>query len=761
MKLSNGAEITPISGEEAKDLQENFLAYYDGLVRAGPSKCVLPQAYTRYAERYLNFQFRSSDVLVSTYPKCGTTWVQEIIWTMLHNPDLDNPDASINENIRIPFIEFDALFDTFRKVNGQNETVLEAFRKYNPTASADDGVFLGLANCIPDRRVLKSHLPFSLLPANLLDTCKVVYVTRNPKDALASYLHHHRLIKVHDYQGSDDQFVDYYCRGQLSFGSYADHLVEAWTRKDHKNLLIISFEDLKRDTMAELQKINKFIGINLNNEQLENVKHHTSFSGMKQRMGARMTEEKKSEIIENQKTKTNYDEEAVKKAGFYRKGQSGAWKQDLTDENSAKIDLYIADKISSRIPDFKFSFELHAGRTSLQSANYGSGNRVRLRDSRIVGQKASLPDILVEVGSRYKDTMKLSNGAEVTPVTGEEIEELQKTFTAYYDGLVRAGPSMCLLPQAYTRFAERYLNFQFRSSDILLVTYPKCGTTWTQEIIWTMLHNPDLDNPDAVQHVNFRSPFIEFDALCDTTLKVDGPIPMALATLKKYDPTASLDDGVFLGIANSVPGRRVLKTHLPFSLLPENLLDTCKVVYVMRNPKDAMTSYLHHHRLIKVNEYRGGDDQFVDYYCNGQLVYGSYADHLAEAWQRKAHKNILVLHFEDLKRNTLSELRNIDEFIGTKLSEKQLENVRNHTSFSSMKERMGTRLTEDQKTEPVETEETNPNYNKEAIKKTGFYRKGKSGGWKEDLSQENSAKLDSFFVEKIASRMPDLKFSFE
>jgi hypothetical protein len=43
---------------------------------------------------------------------------------------------------------------------------------------------------------------------------QVVYVARNPKDALSSNLHHHRLMKIHDYQGTDDQLVGYFINGQ-------------------------------------------------------------------------------------------------------------------------------------------------------------------------------------------------------------------------------------------------------------------------------------------------------------------------------------------------------------------------------------------------------------------------------------------------------------------------------------------------------------------------------------------------------------------
>ena len=39
--------------------------------------------------------------------------------------------------------------------------------------------------------------------------------------------------------------------------------------------------------------------------------------------------------------------------------------------------------------------------------------------------------------------------------------------------------------------------------------------------------------------------------------------------------------------ASNIPSPRVIKTHLPLEFLPTKLLDTCKVIFVGRNPKDA------------------------------------------------------------------------------------------------------------------------------------------------------------------------------
>ena len=53
----------------------------------------------------------------------------------------------------------------------------------------------------PSPRFVKSHLPMSLNNPRLLDTCKVVYVARNPKDACVSYYNHNRLFRAHGFEG--------------------------------------------------------------------------------------------------------------------------------------------------------------------------------------------------------------------------------------------------------------------------------------------------------------------------------------------------------------------------------------------------------------------------------------------------------------------------------------------------------------------------------------------------------------------------------
>lgn len=90
---------------------------------------------------------------------------------------------------------------------------------------------------MPSPRIIQTHLPFYLLHPDLLETSKVFYVTieffytleivlytrllkpcfqiiyvaRNPKDVIVSYYYLYKLYKVvHDYQGSLEQFADYF-----------------------------------------------------------------------------------------------------------------------------------------------------------------------------------------------------------------------------------------------------------------------------------------------------------------------------------------------------------------------------------------------------------------------------------------------------------------------------------------------------------------------------------------------------------------------
>lgn len=50
---------------------------------------------------------------------------------------------------------------------------------------------------------------------------------------------------------------------------------------------------------------------------------------------------------------------------------------------------------------------------------------------------------------------------------------------------------------------------RFRDEDVLIMTFPRSGTTWTQELVWCMMHDLDFDTASSTP-LPMRSPFIEY-----------------------------------------------------------------------------------------------------------------------------------------------------------------------------------------------------------------------------------------------------------
>ncbi|XP_050716685.1 sulfotransferase 1C4-like isoform X2 [Eriocheir sinensis] len=328
--------------------------------------------------------------------------------------------------------------------------------------------------------------------------------------------------------------------------------------------------------------------------------------------------------------------------------------------------------------------------------------------------------------------MLLDSGHEVTLLEGEELAQQEQDFTGHkHRGLVRLTPGRWLFPKKFTKYANDLYNFKWRSSDVVVMTYPKCGTTWTQEIIWTMRNNNNFDHPHANEPIMDRVPFIEVDMLFPDGLTHGSPTMTETPSFLRHCPDADPNDGVYLQMSAAIPDPRTIKTHLPFSLLHPSMLDTVKVVYVARNPKDVLLSFMHHSRLFFDLDFQGTVEDFYKYFISGDLIFGGYDEHVKEAWERRTHPNLHFVFYEDMQADIMKELRRLNDFLDTQLTEEQLKKVADYTSFESMKERGN--------------EEMKKIFNQDVYKKDGgFFRKGKSGDWKKSLTPELAAEMDSW-----------------
>ncbi|XP_063773968.1 sulfotransferase 6B1-like isoform X2 [Pseudophryne corroboree] len=207
-------------------------------------------------------------------------------------------------------------------------------------------------------------------------------------------------------------------------------------------------------------------------------------------------------------------------------------------------------------------------------------------------------------------------------------------------------------------------SLEAREDDVLIVTYPKCGTNWSAQILYEMLfamHNkePTIDNG----MLEFGKP-------------------------EKYE-----------------------------------------ILIILRNPKDAAVSYYHFTNSNPVLPTYSSWDLFYKDFMSGNILYGSYFDH-ALTWEKHIDDlNILALTFEDMKMDFIGEIRKIADFYGFSLTDEQIQQVQNKTTFKSMKDK---------------SSNTHGDLGKV------FFRKGEIGDWKSLFTEEQSREVDAKFDATLA-----------
>ncbi|KAG8502431.1 hypothetical protein CXB51_000387 [Gossypium anomalum] len=151
----------------------------------------------------LNFQANDSDVFLTSSMKTGTTWLKAII------PTIMNPIGRMNDDNNDPLLK--------RHPNELMPSLEVQLFKENPNPDL---------SYMPSPRLFRTHVPYPILPESIKNsTCKIVYITRDPKDYFVSLWHFlNSLVTTQGYDPRPmDEAFDSFCRGVHVFGPFHDH----------------------------------------------------------------------------------------------------------------------------------------------------------------------------------------------------------------------------------------------------------------------------------------------------------------------------------------------------------------------------------------------------------------------------------------------------------------------------------------------------------------------------------------------------------
>ncbi|MGH3085823.1 MAG: sulfotransferase domain-containing protein [Rubrobacteraceae bacterium] len=272
-----------------------------------------------------------------------------------------------------------------------------------------------------------------------------------------------------------------------------------------------------------------------------------------------------------------------------------------------------------------------------------------------------------------------------------------------------------------TTDGERWKAYDHRPGDIFICTPPKCGTTWMQTIVASLLW-PDGNFPGTAMETGswFDGLIYDFDEM------------KARLSAQKH--------------------RRYIKTHTPSDGIP--IMDTAKYIVVGRDGRDAFMSFANHMKHMRpellerldveavkrgvepIMKFRGDVHEFFERWIEGAPL----MRHIASWWELRDEPNVLFVHFDDLKADLDREMRRVSAFLGIEVAEASWPDVVTRCTFEGMREN---------------SEKVGDFERVFAGGAESFLFKGTNGRWREVLTEEELHKYRRRANEILTSEAAD------
>ncbi|XP_070589991.1 sulfotransferase 6B1-like [Erythrolamprus reginae] len=281
---------------------------YDGVLYPANFCCleVLKSIHT--------FRAREDDIILVSYPKSGSFWVQKIL---MH---LEAASGEYEED------KWKQRLETLQELS------LTSLLEFGGPGKFE------VMDKQASRRVIKTHLIPQKLPRSIFEKkAKILVLLRNPKDTVVSYFHFSKGVKLIPEQETWDEFFEDFVTGKVVFGSYFDHIIE-WNKYfDENNLFFITYEEIKENPTSALKKIAKFLDFSVTEEKIESIVKETCFESMKANAG---TYGKVGPVL-------------------FRKGIIGDWMSVFSESQNKKMDRKFEETVAKTKLGMKLKYEVY------------------------------------------------------------------------------------------------------------------------------------------------------------------------------------------------------------------------------------------------------------------------------------------------------------------------------------------------------------------------------------------------------------------
>lgn len=188
-------------------------------------------------------------------------------------------------------------------------------------------------------------------------------------------------------------------------------------------------------------------------------------------------------------------------------------------------------------------------------------------------------------------------------------------------------------------------------------------------------------------------------------------------------------------IVQNVAGEPIENLPFPHLVWSHDNYDSSypKVIYLVRDPRDIVISYYHHH--LKYTGEKISFNEFFDRFLKRNIWPGGW-DSNVESWldnQEKVHNGFLLIKYEDLLKNPSEEARRITSFLSLNRTEQEINEAVNWASFDNMK------TLEDKQKVHLDGD------SKFVDRNMPFLREGQSNTWKSVLSNEQQQQFHQAF----------------